>query len=254
MRLLVSVRGANEVAAALAGGADIVDAKDPSVGALGAVALPAFCDICAAVRARAPVSAALGDATDAAEAEALARAYAFAGASFAKIGFAGTASSFKVEQILTATVRGIGERRDSIAPTCEIVAVAYADAKRVNAIEPRALIECAVRAGVRGVLLDTAVKQSSGLSELVGSAWLETWVADAHTAGLWVALAGKLTEDDVTLARDVGADIIGVRGAVCDGGRIGVVSADHVRRFRNRIGDARFERAETAACAVSDVS
>ena len=254
MRLLVSVRSANEVAAALAGGADIIDAKDPSVGALGAVALPTFGDICSAVGTRAPISAALGDATDAGEAAALARAYALAGASFAKIGFAGTPSRFQVEEILAAAVRGSGEARDSIASTCAIVAVAYADANNVNAIDPRAVIECAVGAGVRGVLLDTAIKQSAGLPDLVGSAWLRAWVADARSAGLWVALAGKLTEDDAALARDVGADVIGVRGAVCDGGRVGVVSADKVRRFRNRIGDARFERAETAACAVSGAS
>src|SRR4029434_11042963 len=119
----------------------------------------------------------------------------------------------------------------------------------VDAIEPHALIECAARAGTRGVLLDTAVKQGAGLRELVRSNWLGAWAADARAAGLWIALAGKLTEDDVALARDVGADIIGVRGAACEGGRMGVVSADRVRRFRNRIDDgARTERAQTAAC------
>jgi uncharacterized protein (UPF0264 family) len=244
MRLLVSVRNAHEVVAALSGGADIVDAKEPSVGALGAVPLPIFRDMCAAVGARAPISAALGDAADADEAEAQARAYALAGASFAKIGFAGTSDRFQVEQILRAAVRGIGEPRGSNAPACAIVAVAYADAGDVNAITPAALIECAARSGARGVLLDTAMKAGPGLRELVGRAWLKTWVADARAAGLWVALAGKLIESDVALARDAAADIIGVRGAVCDGGRIGVVSADKVRRFRDRIGDARIERTE----------
>ena len=223
------------------------------MGALGAVALPIFRDMCAMVGARAPISAALGDLASAAEAEALARAYAFAGASFAKIGFAGMTSPARVEQILTAAVHGAAERPESIA-TCAIVAVAYADARGVDAIEADALIQCAVRSGVRGVLLDTAMKEGPGLGELVEPAWLKTWVADARSAGLWVALAGKLTEDDVALARDADADIIGVRGAVCDGGRIGVVSADKVRRFRNRMGDARFERTQAAACAVSGAS
>ena len=35
MRLLVSVRSAEEVSAALAGGADIIDAKEPERGSLG---------------------------------------------------------------------------------------------------------------------------------------------------------------------------------------------------------------------------
>ena len=37
MRLLVSVRSEEEARAALAGGAEIIDAKEPSRGALGAV-------------------------------------------------------------------------------------------------------------------------------------------------------------------------------------------------------------------------
>ena len=37
MRLLVSVRSAAEARAALSGGADIIDAKEPSLGSLGAV-------------------------------------------------------------------------------------------------------------------------------------------------------------------------------------------------------------------------
>ncbi len=38
MRLLVSVANAADAAAALAGGADLIDAKDPAGGALTAVA------------------------------------------------------------------------------------------------------------------------------------------------------------------------------------------------------------------------
>ena len=61
---------------------------------------------------------------------------------------------------------------------------------------------------------------------------LAAWVADAHDAGLLVALAGKLTADDLTFVRDAGADIAGVRGAACDGGRTGRVTADKVRLLR----------------------
>ncbi|MFL5577756.1 MAG: (5-formylfuran-3-yl)methyl phosphate synthase, partial [Gemmatimonadaceae bacterium] len=72
MHLLVSVSSAAEAAAALAGGADLVDAKDPSAGALGAVSDGALRGIVAAVSGARPVSAALGDARD--EAGAAARA------------------------------------------------------------------------------------------------------------------------------------------------------------------------------------
>ena len=48
MRLLVSVRAAAEVAPALAGGADIIDAKEPARGSLGAVSPTRLREIAAA--------------------------------------------------------------------------------------------------------------------------------------------------------------------------------------------------------------
>ncbi|HEX2310549.1 MAG TPA: (5-formylfuran-3-yl)methyl phosphate synthase, partial [Vicinamibacterales bacterium] len=62
------------------------------------------------------------------------------------------------------------------------------------------------------------------------------WVERAHDAGLLVALAGKLAADDLAYVRDAGADIAGVRGAACDGGRTGRVSAERVRRLRALCG------------------
>ena len=61
MRLLVSVRNAAEAAAALAGGADIVDAKEPLNGALGPVGHGMLASITATIGGSAPVSAALGE-------------------------------------------------------------------------------------------------------------------------------------------------------------------------------------------------
>ena len=62
MRLLASVRSAAEAAAALVGGADIVDAKEPGNGALGAVSPRVLLAITAALAGATPVSVALGDA------------------------------------------------------------------------------------------------------------------------------------------------------------------------------------------------
>jgi len=62
MRLLVSVRGPVEARAAVAGGADVIDAKDPARGALGPVRLDQLAAIRRVVGAARPVSAALGDA------------------------------------------------------------------------------------------------------------------------------------------------------------------------------------------------
>ena len=54
MRLLVSVRSEEEARAALAGGADIIDAKEPSRGALGAVEIGVLREIVSVVNGLRP--------------------------------------------------------------------------------------------------------------------------------------------------------------------------------------------------------
>jgi uncharacterized protein (UPF0264 family) len=87
-------------------------------------------------------------------------------------------------------------------------------------------------AGARGVLVDTADKAGPGLLGLLREDALAAWVAEAHAAGLLVALAGRLAAADLPVARALGADVAGVRGAACDGGRGGRVSPERVRALR----------------------
>ena len=226
MRLLVSVASAAEALAALAGGADVIDAKDALAGALGAVSVEALREIHAAVAGRRPVTAALGDAAEEAAVERAAHEFTAAGAALVKVGFAGIASAGRVAALTAAAVRGARAGSDGNGG---VVAVAYADADRAVSVTPAALVEAAARAGAEGVLLDTADKTGPGLRGLVAPGALAAWVAEAHQTGLLVALAGKLTADDLPFVRDAGADIAGVRGAACVGGRTGTVSADRVR-------------------------
>ena len=227
MQLLVSVTSAAEASAALEGGADLIDAKDPAAGALGAVSLEQFRRISAAIAGTRLVTAALGDAVDELSIEMTARAFTAAGAAFVKVGFAGITSADRVAALLAAAVGGVDDERRA-----GVVAVAYADADRAGSIDADRLVEAATLAGARGVLLDTFDKKGGGLRELIGPRALGTWVAAAHQAGLIVALAGKLAVTDLPFAQDAGADIAGVRGAACDGGRTGRVTADRVRVLR----------------------
>src|SRR5207247_7885882 len=64
------------------------------------------------------------------------------------------------------------------------------------------------------------------------------WVAAAHAAGLFAALAGGLSGPDLARARSLGADIVGVRGAACVGGRTGRVSRARVAALRALAGAA----------------
>ena len=62
MQLLVSVRNEIEAVAAVAGGADIIDAKEPLAGALGAVSSEVLRAIVAATAIQSPHSANCDDA------------------------------------------------------------------------------------------------------------------------------------------------------------------------------------------------
>jgi uncharacterized protein (UPF0264 family) len=226
MRLLVSVVNQHEADAALAGGADIIDAKNPALGPLGAVSIPVLLDIRRVTPTAHLVTAALGDAEDEGAIEEMARANAGTNTGLIKVGLAGTSSIERAVSLLGAAVRGAAEGSGN---RCGVVAVAYADAHVVGSLAPAALTHAAIGAGARGVLLDTFDKHGPGLRDLVSQDELSEWTAGAHKAGLLVAVAGRLQADDLRFVRDAGADIAGVRGAACEGGRTGGVTIERVR-------------------------
>jgi len=222
MRLLVSTASVDDALAAVDGGADIVDAKDPSAGALGAVTFEVFRDIAAAVGGRRPLTAAMGDAHSPASVETDARMFASLGAALVKVGFAGIASGPAVRLLAEAAVRG------ARGGGAGVVLVAYAD--RVHeGVSAAALLDVASSAGAAGVLLDTADKRGPRLTELLSPASLAAWAERAHRLSLTVALAGQLRVGDLPIVRQCGADVAGVRGAACTGGRGGAVEAARVR-------------------------
>jgi len=240
MQLLVSVRTADEARRALDGGADIIDAKEPAAGALGAVSLPTLVEIVGTVASRRPVSAALGDLPAAALAEGRALAFAGAGAVVVKIGFAGVESRSGLDAVLAAAVRGAASGGASL------VAVAYADEPDASALAPDTILEAAAHAGAQGLLLDTARKDGASLFELVSADWLTAWVRRAQARGLFTAIAGRLTLEDVPTAMAIGSDLVGVRGAACDGGRNGWISVARVQRLQAALRGSRHRTRPTA--------
>lgn len=230
MQLLVSVSDAAEGAAALEGGADIVDTKDPSAGPLGPVTLDTFEAIQQRVAGARPLSAALGDPTDEADAHHRASTFVRSGARFVKVGFLTARDIGDVRRLLTATVKGAADGTRGEATDSGAIAVAYADHPAI--VTPLQLIDIASRTGATGILLDTANKSGPGLLSLLSPEQLQQWVHAASASGLLVAIAGRLTHDDVLRLSDCGADVIGVRGAACVGGRTGRVSADQVTRIK----------------------
>lgn len=224
MRLLISVADAAEARIALEGDADIIDVKDPARGTLGSADNAVLREVVEVVGAARPVSAALGDADDERSVEAAARVAASERVAYVKVGFAGVAELARVESLLAAAVWGV----HSVSGSSGVVAVAYADAARAGSASPERIIEAAERARAVGVLLDTARKDAGALFEVMDQVAVARWVRLAHEAALTVALAGSLTSADLAGARALGADIAGVRGAACEGGRTGRISRERV--------------------------
>jgi len=232
MRLLVSVLGPDEAPIALAGGADIVDVKDPAAGALGAAGPATLRAMRAVVTPPAELSAALGDAPHLPGTFALA-AYgaAVCGVDYVKIGLLGSRDGREALELLLAV-------RDAVAgagPATRVVAVAYADAGRVGAFPPLRLPALAREADIHGVLLDTCVKDGTTAIRALGESGVVAFLSGARACGLLAGLAGALRLEDVARAASLGAELVGVRGSACDGGRLGRVSAARVRELRGAL-------------------
>ena len=217
MQLLVSVRGPGEARAALTGGADVIDAKDPRRGSLGAVSPAVLAAIFRTVGSARPVTAALGDALNERAVAHVARSAARHHVAFVKLGFAGVASESRARGLAAAACRG----------GTGVVLVAFADWERVESLRPELIATVAGAVGAAGVLIDTAWK-ATPLFALRSPDVVGDWVAVIHEAGLFAALAGGLTDSDVATAQELGADVMGVRGAACTGGRLGTVSPERV--------------------------
>ena len=213
--LLVSVRDADEAAAAVAGGAAVVDVKEPLRGPLGA-ADPEQVAACAAACGGRPWTMACGELRDADPAapvhRALTRLPGGPRPAAAKAGCAGLSLPAWRDRF-AAFAAGLPEG-------VEPVPVAYADWRAAASPDPRSLIAAAVAAGSRTLLIDTCDKAGPALFSLEGGRVPVTaWIAEAHEAGLLVAVAGRLSLADLPLAGRLGADVVAVRSAVCGGDR-----------------------------------
>jgi (5-formylfuran-3-yl)methyl phosphate synthase len=234
VQLLVSVRSASEVEPALTGGADIIDAKEPAGGSLGPVSAATLAEILLRVPSNRAFSVALGDVNKIDEvvtALASLQLPRRPAPVFVKLGFAGVRSSAVVSTLIATAVRMAA--RQASSPL--IVAVAYADAHRAGTLSAEMVCQLAKSAGAAGVLLDTHFKDGTGLLDWFDAAALNNWVSDARRAGLLTALAGALALEDLDTVAGAAPEIIGVRGAACDGGREGRVSAERVGCLRRRL-------------------
>ncbi|MCZ7572959.1 MAG: (5-formylfuran-3-yl)methyl phosphate synthase [Ardenticatenaceae bacterium] len=232
MRLLVSVTTADEIIAALAGGADLLDLKNPAEGSLGAPP-PALIRVARRLApATVPVSAALGDFPPLPGSAALAAVGAAqTGAHYVKIGL------LAPPPMAFAVARAVRTALDEFAPHARLILATYADTTSEEAVSVAALPRLAAEAGADGCLIDTLHKDGRTLHEHLAPAVLEAYVRQCHDHDLSAALAGALQADDLPALAALGTDLVGVRGAACQGGRTGHLDPLLVRALKNRLPD-----------------
>lgn len=219
--LLVSVRDGQEARAALAGGAAIIDVKEPLRGSLGAASADRWSEVLQCVQERVPVSVALGELTDG---ELPGRLRHLPAVNFAKIGLAGCRSL----PDWPARWRGALEH---FPPSVAAVAVIYADWQQAAAPPPPDVLCQAQQLGCRAVLWDTFFKDGDRLFHHFPVDRLAPLVKQAREANLLVVLAGSLGLEDLATIRSLAPDFVAVRGAVCNGSRVATVQQLRVRQF-----------------------
>ncbi len=230
MKLLISVMTEEEVAAAVQGGADIIDVKNPAEGALGANFPWIIRRVRESTPEPVPVSATLGDAPHLPGTIALAAlGAATCGLQYVKVGLMGSRRSNDALHLLKSVCQAVGE----YSPTTSVIASAYADAHRVNAFPPLDLPEVAAEAGAQGCLLDTALKSGDNLFTHLDDGQLVRFVEECQQFHLISALAGSLIASDIPRLREIGPDIVGFRTAACQGDRVqGRIDAAKVHELK----------------------
>jgi uncharacterized protein (UPF0264 family) len=227
MGLLVSVRSAEEADAALSGGADLIDVKEPARGPLGVAEAEVVAAVIDRVAGRVPVSAALGEWSPNAITEA--HWHLELKLDYVKWGLAGYSPSPGWGEDLLDT-------RRELPVGIEMVAVAYADWERAKSVPPGELVKFAKRFRFRAFLLDTFGKDGKTLLDVVKPAVVGELVESLRRVGVKVALGGSLRPEQVKQLKGVNPDWYAVRTAACAGGkRDGVIDPSRVKKWKDAL-------------------
>jgi (5-formylfuran-3-yl)methyl phosphate synthase len=235
--LLVSVRSAREALAALAGGATLIDVKEPARGSLGRAPDTAIRAVLKQVAPHCPVSAALGELLQQEP------VYPGHGLSYVKWGLAGYGRGKPWQRDLTLAAAKL--RESSTAP--RPVAVAYADWKAACAPRPSDVCRFACENRWPAFLLDTWSKDGRTLVDCISPEEISRLCSTCRAAGVGVALAGALRASEIRRLRPSQADWFAVRTAACRASRReGVIETARVRLLAKILEEAPSRKAYSA--------
>ncbi len=181
-------------------GVDVIDLKDPSVGALGALDVEVVRQIAHEIDGHALVTATVGEGHATIEAlKADIVLYAGLGIDVVKVA---VSPLFQQTQVLT-------ELKDLTAQGIKLVAVFFADQPLDFSLIVRLQLS-----GFYGAMLDTQDKHSSLLA-MQPAAVLEQFVRSCKQHDLIVGLAGSVNAQHLDALLALAPTFIGMRGGVC---------------------------------------
>ena len=228
-KLLVSVRSAAEAEAALEGGADIIDVKEPLHGSLGCAMRSVILEVLQKLRGRIPTSAALGELTDCLENSPALML------DFVKWGLAGADRDWQ-NRLLEVASPWVSNGR------CQPVAVVYADWRQACSPPPAEVFDFVRKNRWKVLLLDTFQKDGRTLLDWMPYDETDEICRCCKQEGILIALAGSLASREISLLLPLQPDVFAVRGAVCCGrDRMASVDSRLVQRVANLLGSTRLE-------------
>lgn len=220
--MLASVNSVEEALLVLNSEVDIIDLKQPALGALGALELEDVKQIVAAIAGRSLVSATIGDLP--LQPELIFNAvYTMAetGVDYIKIGF------FPGGDWI-GTLKELGAL---VPQKLALIAVLFADT------EPDLTILVTLKAsGFVGVMLDTMDKQQGSLTQVMTAEQIASFVSQAKQLQLLCGLAGSLRLTDIPELIAYHPDYLGFRGALCqEHNRVGQLNQSAVQTIKEAV-------------------
>ncbi|MBV8049075.1 MAG: (5-formylfuran-3-yl)methyl phosphate synthase [Paludibacterium sp.] len=215
MKVLISPISTAEAVVAWQCGTNIIDIKNIHEGSLGASFPWIIREVIGRINdPKVVFSATLGDLPHKPGTASLAALGAVScGVKYVKAGLHGSQNVAEGVELMRSVVRTCKDHD----PNVTVVTAGYADYRRFGGLSPKQLVEIAATAKSDMVMVDTYIKDGKTLFDSLSEDQLAEFVRLAHDHGLKVALAGSVRAEHLPVLARVGADVVGVRGAVCGG-------------------------------------
>ncbi|MFW5451705.1 MAG: (5-formylfuran-3-yl)methyl phosphate synthase [Methylophagaceae bacterium] len=199
---LASVQSLEEARTLSAALPDILDMKNPSQGALGALSVDTVTQIVMLIDGRCQTSATIGDLPmQATLIQTAMIEMASSNVDYIKIGLFPDSNLSDCIIELTATIKKL---------KTPVIAVIFAD--KPPSFDFLPLLKAS---GFHGVMVDTAIKDGQHLLKHWDLLQLDNFISTARQHNLLCGLAGALRYEDINVLQPLGADYLGFRSALC---------------------------------------